>query len=105
MFGKLITSADDRSCQIEKDKAGWHGSSDLHICVYMSTLIPNHRVKDTGPQNLMFTIGKHVLEAGVIPWESAPRNSELCGFSVDREWELAAWSTVPTVTVITHDEV
>jgi MYND finger len=37
LFGKLITSADGGTCQIESDEAGWHGSSDLHICVYVPT--------------------------------------------------------------------
>jgi MYND finger len=39
LFGKLIPSPDRRTCQIESDKAGWHGSSDLHICVYLPTFM------------------------------------------------------------------
>ena len=37
IFGKLIRGTEGQNCRIETDKAGWHGSSDLHVCVYVST--------------------------------------------------------------------
>ena len=37
IFGTLTSAADGRSCRIEDDKLGWHGSSDLHICAYVPT--------------------------------------------------------------------
>jgi hypothetical protein len=36
-FGKLVVHADGQTAQIEKDHDGWHGSSDLQICLYVST--------------------------------------------------------------------
>jgi MYND finger len=33
IFGRLING------QVQKDKEGWHGSSDLHVCAYVPTII------------------------------------------------------------------
>jgi hypothetical protein len=37
MFGRLKMGADSQHCQIEKDEAGWHGSSDVHFCIALPT--------------------------------------------------------------------
>ena len=37
VFGKLAASDDGQTCTIEEDIKGWHGSADLHLCVYLPT--------------------------------------------------------------------
>ena len=37
IFGKLIVSNHGKRCQIETDRNGWHGSSDLHFCICVPT--------------------------------------------------------------------
>lgn len=39
IFGSLTTTADRRNGRIKRDTAGWHGSSDLHVCVYVPTSV------------------------------------------------------------------
>jgi len=39
VFGKLVTSGNGYSGTIEVDQAGWQGTSDLHVCGYLSTLV------------------------------------------------------------------
>ena len=37
IFGTLRTSTDGHNCQIDRDTSGWHGSSDMHLCLYVAT--------------------------------------------------------------------
>jgi hypothetical protein len=37
VFGKLVMDEDGFHCQIEKDDDGWHGQSDMHICLCVAT--------------------------------------------------------------------
>lgn len=39
IFGKLIVNNDGLTGRIEADKAHWHGTSDLQVCVYLPTHI------------------------------------------------------------------
>ena len=39
VFGKLVSSANGNSGTIEEDQSKWDGTSDLHVCGYISTLI------------------------------------------------------------------
>ena len=48
VFGKLASSSDGRTCDIERDPSGWFGQSDLHICV----LVPTWLLLATNPKEL-----------------------------------------------------
>jgi hypothetical protein len=37
IFGKLEVSEDGKSCDVETDHEGWHGSSDLHVFLSLET--------------------------------------------------------------------
>src|SRR5271155_5516842 len=37
VFGKLSPSEDGQTCVITEDSKEWHGSADLHLCVYIPT--------------------------------------------------------------------
>jgi MYND finger len=48
IFGKLEVSEDGKSCDVETDKEGWHGSSDLHVFLSLET----HALLRESPKNL-----------------------------------------------------
>ena len=39
IFGKLIPSKDGETGRIQEDREGWHGTSDLQICAYITTML------------------------------------------------------------------
>ena len=39
IFGKLIPSNDGETGRIQEDRDGWHGTSDLQICTYITTML------------------------------------------------------------------
>ena len=39
IFGQLTGGRDDHTCVIERDPKGWFGTSDLHLCIYVPTLV------------------------------------------------------------------
>jgi len=52
VFGKLTSSSDGSSCEIERDASGWFGHSDLHLCV----LVPTWLLLMTNPKELEISL-------------------------------------------------